>query len=237
MNSTVVALNHQVHAHTRLQASRDFSEFASQHLFPVTLFEFVRAASEFPLVFVKDSDSGQFRSVALTGLQTGENLYQQLQQAPVYLPLAVQNYPLVLIARDEQPDQFQLGVNTGSVLLSTQQGEPLFSGTEQSPFLQHRTQKLLDTLEQTQISNAILQLLAERQLLKPQAFRFEIVGDVIELGGIYILDEKAFSELSADDFADLRQRGVLPALYAHLASLHQLNRLASMKVALKQQGA
>lgn len=237
MNTTVVALNHQVHAHTRLQASRDFSEFANQHLFPVTLFEFVRAASEFPLVFVKDSDTGQFRAVVLTGLKSGENLYQQLQQTPVYLPLAVQNYPLVLIAREDQPDQFQLGVNTASALLSTQHGEPLFNGAEQSPFLQHRTQKLLDTLEQTQITNAILQLLAQRQLLKPQAFRFEIAGDVLELGGIYIVDDTAFSQLSADDFADLRQRGVLPALYAHLASLHQFNRLASIKVALKQQGA
>lgn len=237
MNAAVVALNHQVHAHARLVECTDFSEFAHQHLFPVTFFEFARASTEFPLVFVKDTESGEFRSVALTGLQVGENLYQRSSVTPNYLPLGVQNYPLVLMGNEQQPDQFQLGVNTTSTRLSMSEGEPLFDGAEQSAYLQYRLKKLVDALDQYQISNAVLQYLADKQLLKSQGFRFDILGQTHELNGIYVVDEQALNQLGDDDFADMRRRGLLPALYAHLASLHNLNRLAAMKVMLARQGA
>lgn len=237
MSAAVVALNHQVHANARLLATPDFREFANQHLFPVTFFEFARASTEYPLVFVKDSESGEFRSVALTGLQVGENLYEQLAVTPTYLPMGVQNYPLVLIGNEQQPDQYQLGVNTASPLLSLEQGEPLFEGAEQSAYLQYRLKKLVDTLDQYQISNAVSQYLADKKLLKAQGLRFDILGQVIELNGIYIIDEAALNQLNDADFADLRQRGLLPAIYAHIASMHNLNRLAAMKVAVARQGA
>ncbi|MDZ7903062.1 MAG: SapC family protein [Rheinheimera sp.] len=112
MSLPVVPLHKDVHGALKLNASRNLNEFASQHMFPVSVHEFVRAGAEFPVVFVKDAASGQFRSVALAGLMPNENIYAVANVLPTYLPLAVQNYPMVLIAEANVENQFAIGINT-----------------------------------------------------------------------------------------------------------------------------
>jgi hypothetical protein len=230
MSQPVVALHPDVHRHVRLTESRSFAPFAKQHLFPVSVHEFVRASSEFPLVFVKDSESGQFRAVALTGLVPGENLYGSAAVSPNYLPQAVLNYPLVLLANPQQPDQFSIGLNTAASQVQVTDGEALFSEGQETPYLTKRKQQLLQSFEQLQVTAAFIELLQQHELLQPQGFQFDLKGQQHQLNGIYIISEAKLNQLSAEVFADLRQRGFLPAIYAQLTSLHQLNRLAALKI-------
>ncbi len=46
---------------------------------------------------------------------------------------------------------------------------------------------------------------------------------------IYLVSEQKLAKLANDEFISLRERGYLPAIYAHLGSLHQLQRLAALK--------
>lgn len=230
MSQPVVALHPDVHRNVRLTESRSFAPFARQHLFPVSVHEFVRASTEYPLVFVKDSESGQFRAVALTGLVPGENLYAAAAVVPNYLPQAIQNYPLVLMADPTQPDQFSIGLNTAATQVQLTDGEALFSGGAETPYLSRRKQQLLQSYEQLQVSAAFITLLQQHDLLQAQGFQFDLKGQQHQLNGIYIISEAKLNQLAADVFADLRQRGFLPAIYAQLTSLHQLNRLATLKI-------
>ncbi len=43
--------------------------------------------------------------------------------------------------------------------------------------------------------------------------------------GIYIVDEKKLNSLSDEQLLDLIKRGLMPAIYAHLMSLQQVQRL------------
>ena len=45
------------------------------HIAYVTMQEFARAASIFPIVFLEDKDKDEFRPVVLLGLNAGENLF------------------------------------------------------------------------------------------------------------------------------------------------------------------
>jgi hypothetical protein len=235
MSLPVVPLHKDVHGALKLNASRNLNEFATQHMFPVSVHEFVRAGAEFPVVFVKDAATGQFRSVILTGLMPNENIYAVANVLPTYLPLAVQNYPMVLIAEAQVENQFAIGINTNSPLVQTETGAALFTETgEETEYLVQRKQLLIRSYEQLQITDAFIQLLQQLDLLLAQSFTIEVNGEVANLNGIYIINEQKLNELSTEQFEDLRRRGFLPSIYSQLTSLHQLSRLASLKANLRQ---
>lgn len=232
MTLQVVPLHQDIHRDIRLSTELSFTEFADRHLFPIAVHEFSRASSEYPVVFVKDSETGQFKAVILLGLVPGENLYAtQPASPPNYYPQALRNYPLVLIADPQQPDQFQVGLQTASALVNDQKGEVLFDDQgQETAFLAKRKQGLVQTFEQQQVTDAFAALLAGLNLLQAQSFSVDIQGKTLQLNGIYIINEQALQQLSSPQFDDLRQRGFLPSIYAQLNSLHQFNRLAARKV-------
>lgn len=231
MTFQVVPLRQDIHRHLKLNTQLSFAEFSDRHLFPIAVHEFSRASTEYPVVFVKDSETGQFKAVVLLGLEAGENLYALSGTSqPNYLPQALLNYPLVLIADPTQPDQFTVGLHTTSDLVNETQGQPLFDVQgQETPFLTKRKQALIQSFEQQQVTDAFAVLLADLNLLHAQSFSVDIQGKTSQLNGIYIVNEQALQQLPSAQFEDLRQRGFLPAIYAQLNSLHQFNRLAARK--------
>ncbi len=43
------------------------------------------------------------------------------------------------------------------------------------------------------------------------------------------MNEKKFNEMSDESFIELRKRGILPLIYAHLMSLSQITRLVQLE--------
>ncbi|HBF45668.1 MAG TPA: multidrug transporter, partial [Shewanella frigidimarina] len=70
MPNQITLLEQTKHGDLKLTPS-DFSHVAEQHIVPVTLHEINRAATEYPIVFVKNSDTNEFQSVAMLGLKPG----------------------------------------------------------------------------------------------------------------------------------------------------------------------
>lgn len=231
MTFQVVPLHQDIHQEIRLRTDLSFAEFSDRHLFPIAVHEFSKASTEYPVVFVKDSETGQFKAVILLGLVPGENLYATVPGVqPNYYPQALRNYPLVLMVDPRQTDQFKVGLQTTSALVNEQEGQTLFDAQgQETAFLVKRKQALLQTFEQQQVTDAFASLLAELNLLQAQSFSVEIHGKTNQLNGIYIIHEQALQQLPAVQFEDLRQRGFLPSIYAQLNSLHQFNRLAARK--------
>ncbi len=65
------------HQKLKLSKTRDLAHVAGQHIVPVTAAEYAQASASFPVVLVKNPDSERYRSVAMLGLEAGENLYFQ----------------------------------------------------------------------------------------------------------------------------------------------------------------
>ncbi|GAA0813893.1 hypothetical protein GCM10009111_09910 [Colwellia asteriadis] len=225
----MIPLNNKLHANVKIKKNNNVSRFKEQQLIPVTVQDFIPLSTEFPIVFVKNEETGQFISVAMMGIRSGVNLYCQDEKwSCAVAPLGFHNAPFSLIQTNENSDEVVVCIDEKSVFVNTETGDALFDEQgEQTEFLKQRTQALLSVAEFTEQTQAIIDIFAKKRLLASKQLNVKLTSEQepFLLNGIYLIDEKALNALSTEEFEDLRTKGLLPLIYAHLASLHQITRL------------
>ncbi|ABZ75716.1 SapC family protein [Shewanella halifaxensis HAW-EB4] len=231
MNNNIVPLNSDTHLEMCVSESQDYRRFAEQQLIPVVFHEFHQLATEFPLVFVKNSETGQFIPIAMMGVKNGLNLYCQTGEWPAMIkPRGFSNAPLSLVKTSKESDNVLICIDTESPLV-TEAGENsqrLFDDNkEQSEYLKKRTQALLDIAAFNEQTDKICQLLASKSLFTAKQLTIKLAESQqpINIDGIYVIDEQALNQLSNEEFLSFKDNGLLPLIYAHLLSLQQIPRL------------
>lgn len=229
MSSTIHPLNKSRHVSIRLRDASPFEHVKTQHMVPVVLHEFVRLAAEYPLGFVKNTETGQFQPVAILGLSPGENLFFSASGwRSGQVPGFITHYPLMLTPDIFNPDQLVVAINESSNLIGD--GNLLFTEQgDETPYLQQRKQSLVDYYEKDLSSKSIVDFLAKNKLLKQQSINVQLNGQNFVINGVYVIDEQMLQQLNHESFIELRDRGLLPAIYAQLASIHQLQKLVKLK--------
>lgn len=79
--------------------------------------------------------------------------------------------------------------------------------------------------------------LIQNNLLTPLNMRVNAANQIRNITGCYVINEERLNNFTDAKFAEIRQKGYLPAIYAHLISLSQIERLASMKEPVPTVGA
>ncbi|WP_163932500.1 SapC family protein [Paraferrimonas sp. SM1919] len=225
--SSLALLDKNKHADVHLNPITDFKHVEFQHMAPVVVHEFPNAAAEFPIVFIKHENTGEYQPVVMLGLKSKQNLYAGKSQWPgIYVPAAITHYPLALVPSQEDENKLLVAIVEDSDLVSKESGQRLFNedGTE-SEALAKRKEALVTQFEYTQITRAFCKTLAELDLFKAQDFTLETNGEKRNITGINMIDEKKLNELSDEQFADLRKRGFLGPIFTQLGSMHQMHRL------------
>lgn len=234
MTTKIVPLDKVLHKGKRLRNSSKYSHVTEQQMIPLIVHEIPSAAVEFPVLFVKDGQTGEFRVVALCGIRSNENLYALAEKWDgIYAPLILRNYPLSLAATSATGDQLLVCVDEQSALFNDDQGELLFDDKgDQTDFLKRRSEALMTFSNNVQITGAFVKLLLEKELLIAKSVNLDLGEEKdISLGGFYVIDENKLNELDSDVFLDLRTRGFLPVIYSHLNSLNQIYRLSQKRMA------
>jgi len=233
MADNIQPLHNKTHANTKIKNGINIEFIKTQHLVPIVAHEFSRIANEYPIVFVKNSESGEFQPVAMLGLEPNENLMVKDDQwQGAYVPHALTRYPLVLSATPEDKTKLIVGIVESSDLVGEEEGQALFDEKgEETDYLKRRKDSLISFVEFSQVTAAFSKFLAEKELLTAQTLTLEIKGEKRDINGIYLIDEKKLNELSDEDFLDIRKRGYLGPIYSFLTSMHQVNRLARVKSA------
>lgn len=231
-----VPLNPALHSQLRVRIAPEFENSIGQQVLPITVFEFSRAGNDCPVVFVKNSETGQFQAVMLLGLSRDENLmYRDGQWQGTYVPEVLRMGPFKLIRPNAEADVGAVGLDLDSKLVGEGEGEPLFDAEgKPTEFLQEARKALETYYQQSHATHAFLSLLVQQDLLTQQTLTMDIEGEKVQIEGIYLVDDRKISELPDDVALDYYKRGFLQAAYAHLMSLRQASRLASMKVAIKR---
>lgn len=227
MSLQIAPLQKEKHAQTKINIASPFGFAQEQHILPVVVQEFVRIGAEMPIVFIKDPATERFDVVAMLGLKTGENLMiAQGQWQGFYVPKVLWNHPLILADDPSKEGQLIVALVESSPMVNSETGHALFNedGTE-SDFLKSRVDSLREFFMQSQTTRAFNQALADLELLIPQTLTIRLEGQPREISGIYIVDEKKLNSLSDEQLLDLNKRGLMPAIYAHLMSLQQVQRL------------
>jgi hypothetical protein len=227
----IVALNNDEHRDLRVKKAESFEYVSDAHMLPVVAHECANIAADCPVVFVKNEDTGQFQMVAILGLEAGENLFvKDGSWRAMYIPAVLRNHPFKAIADAANPEHVTVGLDTESEFVTTDAGESLFTedGSE-SEFLKARKSDLAAYLEQEHITRGIVSFLADKELLAQRSLSVNIDGEEVNIGGLYSVNEVKMNELPDDEFSEIRRRGLLPLIYAHLISLNQIRRLVGYR--------
>ena len=227
--TSIKAINSNSHSKTKIKNNLNYIQSKNKHFAPVVVQEFVSASQEFPIVFIKDADTGQFNAIVLLGLKPQENLFfdEKSWQAS-YVPQALKLYPFV-IHQEKGNENAILCFDEDSPLVNEITGEALFDESgNQNKWLAAKGESVVDYVEKTEITKHFIKLLLDKELLAPQTLNLKIEGqEEYNLAGLYAVDEQKLNALSDDDFVELRKTGALPAIYASLMSMQRIHQLAN----------
>lgn len=220
------------HKNLRVNVDRNYSHVSDQSMTPLLAAEFITASTNFPIVFVKQQETGKFKSVGLLGLDEGENLvFANNKVHSNYIPVNIRRYPFAAGAKTADESEMILCIDENSVLLKEDAGVEIFDEEgKPSASTQQVTKLLIDILAKDAATDIFVAFLVEHDLLQPAEVTLKLgeAGNK-KLNGIYKVDEEALNELSDDLALTLYKRKYFAAIYAHLASLSQFERLLQLK--------
>ena len=229
MFQQLVPVNKERHAAKKVKRIESF-DFASRfNLASVMVHEVARAAAIYPIVFI--DDKGEFRPVALLGLEPGENLFVDASGRwhASYVPAIIRRYPFGLTTSGRE-GQFTVCIDEGSPLVTDSEGAALFTDKGEPTEVIENVKRYLGELQQMDaFTREFCRFLRENELLTPLTMRVRRANEVKNIAGCHVVNEEKLNKISDEKFLELRRRSYLPPIYAHLVSLSQLERLLMLK--------
>lgn len=231
MFQKLVVINAQHHANTKLKQIESFGFASKFHVASVMAHEFARASAIFPIVFLEDKEKDEFIPLVLMGIEAGENLFVDAngKWLASYIPAIIRRYPFAL-TRSNEEGQFMVCIDEGSDLLSTTEGNPLFSENGSPSQLLENVKRYLGELQQMELfTRNFCRFLTEHNLFAPLNMRVRAADQVRSISGCYVINEDRLNNLSDERFLEIHKKRYLPVIYSHLNSLGQIDRLISLK--------
>ena len=231
MFQKVVPINRERHASKKIKQATGFGFASGFHLAYVTIHEFARAAAIYPIVFLEDKEADEFRPVVLLGLEAGENLFVATDgkwQAS-YVPAIIRRYPFAL-SRTEEQDRFTICIDEDSELVNDAEGAALFDDKGEPTEVIENVKRYLAELQQMDvITRDFCKYMAEHNMFTPLNMRVRDTDRVKNITGCYVINEERLNNLSDERHLELRTKRYLPAVYAQLISLAQIERLVTLR--------
>lgn len=230
----LVELSRAEHCGLRIRAELAATTAARQHLIPIVVSEFRKAATQYPIVFAKNAHTGRFSPFVLTGLGIEENLFWNGTELDVaYVPLNVRRQPFYAGTVDA-------GGAASTNVLCIDLDSPCLddSGTHaivdadgsDSAYLREILAVLGELIAGVEPTERFIETMLSLDLLAP--LLLDIVLDdrtPLQLSGLYGLDEDRLRQLDANAIASLRARGHLDLLYAVMIASGQIFNLVRLK--------
>lgn len=231
------ALNSETHRNLRVITKRGAEYGEATHIVPVVADELRHLAIEYPVILIKDSETGRFGLFAMLGFEAGENLFLDGDKwNATYVPIHVRRQPFSLSYTAEKdgkpdPDSLIIVVDTESPRLSESDGEPLFDEDGKStPFLQSVNDMLAEIGRATGATDAFIAKLAEHELIEAAQLEVQFPdGEQKRFDGLYSVNEEKLAALEGEVMQDLYKRGFLQGAWLMVASTGNVRKLALRK--------
>ena len=230
----LVELSRSEHAGLRIRADLVEASAASQHLIPIVASEFRKAATQYPIVFAKNPETGRFAPYVLNGLAVEENLFWSGTELDVaYVPLNVRRQPFY-VGTNDAPQ------GAASNVLCIDMDSPCLDGSgaktivnpdgSDSNYLQEILSILGELVAGQKKTEQFIASLLDLDLLAPIVLDIVLDdGTPLQVQGLYGLDEEKFRQLAAGDISSLWTTGDLNLIYAVLIASGQIFKLIRMK--------
>ncbi len=230
--SSIEILNYNDHKELGLVSDMTYKHAKNHHMTYVLIHEFPQTCINFPIVFVKDSETGQFKSVALFGFDINENVfYTEKQWNTTYIPANIRRAPFLMSPKEGSVTKWSVCIDSESSCLSKDKGERLFNadGSETEQLISVK-KFLTDFIERDHLTQDFAKYLSDKNLFKANSIAMNNSdGKDTKINGLYTIDEDKMNELSNEDFLGLKNKGYLGPIYAHLTSLGQIERIMILR--------
>lgn len=199
--------------------------------------EYAELQREYPILFRRDRDSGQWQSVALLGFEQHENLFlQDGRWNAAYLPGAVAKGPFLIGFQEQRIDgelrkEPVMHVDLEHPRVGFSEGEPVFlPHGGNSPYLQHIAGVLRGIRDGLEFGTAMFATFDSMGLIQPVNLDVQLDDKHrVSVNGLYGIDRERLAALDAGSLQRLNQAGFLEGAYLVLASLHNMRRLMAEK--------
>ncbi len=208
---------------------RPFNFVATTHVVPLTVQEFGSCATTMPIIFAPDRKT----PLAVMAARSGENLFVGADgnwEMDAYIPAFIRRYPFVF-ASDPQSDNFVVCIDREAEMLGENPDVPMFINDQPSDYTKNAMDFLQEFERQRRATDEFAAIIAEFDLLEEKTVTFTPAkqdgtpGDPVKVADYLGVSEEKLNALPAAKLLDLKNRGALPAIYAHLVSLMQWQKL------------
>ena len=211
---------------------------------PVFPTEFAEVQREYPILFRKD-ETGKFHSVALLGLDKGENLFlTESGWKAHYVPAIHQRGPFVIGFQNQEIDgdvrrEPVIFVDLDNPRVSRTQGQPLFlQHGGNAPYLEHVSHVLRVINRGAEIAEPMFAAFQAADLIEPATLDIQLDDHTsYKVPDIYSISEERLAALGGAELERLHKSGFLRAAYLVLASFHNVRRLIELKNAKRAASA
>jgi SapC len=221
----IVPLNNEVHRSLTVDGRPCAAYGDNQRFVPVIAKEFPQLVVHYPIVFSKNSQTGEFYCGAMLGFDERENLFlDQWSERQLYRPLSLQRGPFYANGPD-------LAIDLDDPRVGAKGGEPLFTDEGQpSRYLQSiiwAFQNLKPGLEMTKI---FIARLLELKLIEPVDIEVGLDdGTMRKCVDLYTINQEVLERLPDAAVVELFRRGYLRLIYYMITSLKHIPVMANKK--------
>jgi hypothetical protein len=218
----LVQLTRKDHGHLRLDPGKAAAAAANVHLVPVVRSEIRKVASQFPVFFAKDGETGQFYLAALMGLEPHENLYWNGTALEAnYVPLNLLRLPFYVGGPDAAQGVICIDLDSPAVaetgpcaIVEADGGDSRYMASVQA--------MLSELAGQKAVTRAFIDRAVSMKLV--MEIKLDVAydnGGRASLSGLYGVDERALSRRIGEisDFDDLMALAGMVLSLEHVAGL------------------
>jgi hypothetical protein len=212
-----------------MNLARPFSFVEQTHVVPLTVQEFGICAATMPIIIAPDRKT----PLAVMAARSGENLFVGADgqwEMDAYIPAFVRRYPFVFAA-DSGNDNFVVCIDREAEMIGDSPDIPMFMNGEPTEYTKNAMEFLQEFERQRRATDEFVKILTDFDLLEDKTVTFTPQGpdgkptEPVKVADYLGVSEEKLNALPAAKLLDLKQRGALPAIYAHLVSLMQWQKL------------
>jgi hypothetical protein len=220
--------------HSELKINPDLAEAsaARQHLIPIVSSEFRKAATQYPIVFAKNPETGRFAPYVLNGLEPEENLFWSGTKLDVaYVPLNIRRRPFFVGTGDTSSGANVLCIDIeSSCLTASGQKSIVDADGSDSSYLKEILSivgQLVDGQKQT---SSFINTALSLDLLCPIVLDIVLEdGKPLHVEGLYSIDEDRFRSLDKDKVERFWNEGLMDLIYSVIISTGQIFNLIRLR--------
>ena len=230
--NNVVPLDKSAHKDMRLDFSAQRFGFAqSANLVPALIDEFGAAMGHLPIAFLPGAKNPA--AVFITGLKPGTNLFldSEARWEGGYIPAYLRRYPFIM--GDVAEGEPILCIDEAFSGLNAKTGEKLFTQNgDLEPVVQRGLDMALHYRNAAARTDEFCATVQQLDLLGSVTLDAKVDGgDSTVVHGLFVIDERAFDGLRADDVRMLHEKRFLKPIVQHIVSLAAISHLGDRATA------